>query len=141
MDTKSDLIPLNPNDHSRSNTSLDFDLEIEGFIREWRARLDLQHWTLDVNFDLVGHLATCAAEPQYMHAVLSFNADRLSAEIKTRRSLEELVLHELVHARLWALANMFIGLDENGERVVEYLEEEAVTQMTGALLRAKYNGS
>lgn len=123
-----------------STSKLTFESDIEGLIREWALRLDLQHWTLDVNFDLVAHLATCAAEPQYMHAILSFNRLRLEAEVFTWRALEELVVHELVHARLWTLANLFTGLDENGLRMLEFVEEEAVTQMTGALLRSKYNG-
>lgn len=123
------------------STSLEFEVEIEGFVREWGRRLDLQHWTIVVDFNLVDHLATCEAEPEYMRAHLSFNVERMTAEITTRRALEELVLHELVHARLWAVANMFTGMDENGQRMMEFLEEEAVTQMTGALMRAKYNGS
>jgi hypothetical protein len=113
--------------------------EVEGLIREWGVRLDLQHWTIHVDFDLEEHLGTCVAQPEYMTATLSFNARRMRNETTTRRALEELVLHELVHARLWAIANMFSGLDANGERMLEFLEEEAVTQMTGALLRAKYN--
>lgn len=123
-----------------TSSSRDWLQEIAAWVREWAPRLDLQHWEIEVNFDEDVHQATCTAEPQYMHAVVSFNPERLNLEIETERQLEELVLHELVHARLWTLANMFAGLDENGQRMVEFLEEEAVTQMTGALLRAKYNG-
>lgn len=100
----------------------------------------MQHWKVEVNFDLTNHLATCEAEPQYMSAVLSFNPQRLETDISSERELEELVLHELVHARLWALANLLQGQDKNEQRMLEFLEEEAVTQITGALLRAKYNG-
>lgn len=127
---------------TETNTSgLDLD-EIEwGIIeyqREWQDRLDLQHWDIDVLHDLKDHLGTCEAQPQYMTAVLRFNIDRIQKEIKTDRKLEELVLHELVHCRVWALANMYP--DSVDKDVVEYFEEEAVTQITGALLRAKYNG-
>ena len=122
-----------------TDTNRDWSQEVAAWVREWAVRLDLQHWTLEINFDEAVHLATCVAEPQYMQAIISFNPVRLDLEIETERELEELVLHELVHARLWALANLFIGLDENGKRMTEFLEEEAVTQMTGALLRSKYN--
>lgn len=118
---------------------MDFVFEADQLIKEWAPRLDLQHWTLSYNFMCSENLATCEAAPEYMSAVLSFNPERLDLEIKTRKEFEELVLHELVHARLWTLANLFIGMDENGKRMVEFLEEEACTQMTGALLRAKYN--
>jgi len=121
---------------SEQISQLEFRDEIEGLIREWASRLDLQHWHLIVNLDADDDLATCSAQPQYMTATLNFNIQRMSREILTRRALEDLVLHELVHARLWTLANMFNGADA---RLLEFVEEEAVTQMTGALLRSKYN--
>lgn len=115
---------------------MDFRNEIEGWIREWAVRLDLQHWTIVVDFEQVEHLATCLAEPEYMKATLSFNLPRLETDIGSdTRALEELVVHELVHARLWAVANYHRTEDS----FTLYLEEEAVTQVTGALLRAKYN--
>ena len=114
--------------------------DIAAVVKEWAPRLDMQHWKIVIDASLEAHLATCEAEPQYMEATLSFNPQRLTTDIQTERELEELVLHELVHARLWALANLLHGHDENERRMLEFLEEEAVTQVTGALLRAKYNG-
>ena len=119
--------------------ALDYSYEIEQIIAEWKPRLDFNHWTVEIRWNELVHQATCIAEPQYLHMIISFNLNRLNIEILSRRDLEELVVHELVHARLWALANLFGGLDENGQRMVEFLEEEAVSQVTGALLRTKYN--
>jgi len=110
-------------------------------IGEWQHRLLLDNWTILCEYTETQHLATCEAEPEYLSAILRFNVERIEKEIHNDLLLEELVLHELVHAVMWPLANMWRGLDENGQRVVEYFEEQAVTVVTKALLRTKYNNA
>ena len=117
---------------------MDYAYEIDQLILFWKPVLALDNWDIQVNTKEKIIIASCQAQPQYLTAMLSFNLERLREEIATKADLEELVLHELVHARLWALANV---LPENvPSRFVEYFEEEATSQITQALLKVRYYG-
>lgn len=86
----------------------------------WRPILGLESWQIDVCFDEVDHLATCAAKPAYEEATLHFNLRAIRAELpNTYLAVEELTLHEMVHALAWK-AN-----------------ERTVSRITRALLRAR----
>lgn len=116
---------------------MDYRYEIDQILAYWQPILDLENWDIRIGFTEAESVACCLAKPQYLTAMLDFNLARLGQEIKTRPELEELVLHELVHARLWALANVLPDLDTIPNRFLEYYEEEAVSQVTNALLRAR----
>lgn len=122
-----------------SSMTMDYTYEISQLLALWRPVLNLDHWDIKVSFDEIQSIASCQASPQYLTAVLSFNLARLSKEIATRPELEELVLHELVHARLWALANVLPDVATIPGRFLEHFEEEAVSQITLALLKARYH--
>jgi hypothetical protein len=117
---------------------LDYIYEIDQIIAYWRPRLDLVNWDIHVDYDEQQNLASCEARPQYLEMFLRFNKVRMDKEISTWSQLEELVLHELVHARLWMIANFLEPESDDGVKIMEFLEEEAVSQITGALLRTKY---
>lgn len=95
-------------------------------IAAWRPTLGLSDWRMSVRWDEAEHLATCQAVPQYEDATISFNLARIQRDLRrhpravTDRWLEELVVHELVHAIIWKSS------------------ERTVTMVSRALLRAKY---
>lgn len=92
---------------------------IERAVRAWRPVLGLEGWALTVLYDETEHLATCAARPAYQEATLHFNLPVIRRELPpTFAAIEELALHEMVHAVIW----------RNSER--------AVSQVTRSLLRA-----
>lgn len=96
---------------------------VERMVKKWRPVLGLESWGLTVLYDETEHLATCAAKPAYEEATLHFNLSAMRRELPpTLAAVEELVLHELVHAVIWR-AN-----------------EKAVSRVTRSLLRARDAG-
>jgi hypothetical protein len=89
----------------------------------WRPVLGLEGWQLILRFDEKVCQAYCDARPKYLQAVLGFNLTRIQKEIKTDALLEELVLHEMIHA------------------VFPTASETAVSQYTFSLLRARALGA
>lgn len=93
---------------------------IERLVRKWRPLLGLESWGLDVRYDATDCMACCEAKPAYEEATIRFNLPRVKRELpNVVLALEELVVHELVHALIWR-AN-----------------ERAVSRVTRAILRAR----
>lgn len=95
---------------------------IERAAAYWRPILGLESWNIQIRYDERECLGTCVARPSYLEAELTFNTRRIGSEIKTKKGLEELVLHELVHCVIW------------------HASERAVSQVTHAILRARDAG-
>lgn len=94
--------------------------EVASIMAEWRPRLGLEGWDIQVKYDETKLLGSARAVPSYGQAILGFNLKRMKKELLHYREREELVLHELVHCLAW----------RESERVV--------SQLTRALLRSKY---
>lgn len=115
-------------------------------VYEWKPRVGIPHWTIEVTFEKEKPIASCAVAENYLSAQLNFNPKRLlGGEISTNFDLEELVVHEMVHINVWDLAVMterLIGADEDDEneleRQREKLEERTVTLIGRGLVMAKY---
>lgn len=108
---------------------------INALILEWKPRLLLQDWDIEVAFDQKTHVATCEAQPQYMAAKLNFNLPKIAKEVHGQRELEELVVHELTHILLWTACNMW---QEEEPGVSEFVEEHTTTWVSKALVKTKY---
>lgn len=94
-------------------------IRVHRAVAYWRPILGLESWDLLVKFDEPKYLACCVAKPSYEEAVLSFNLTRMRAELPpTYAAVEELAVHELVHALLWRCS------------------EREVSRVTRSLLRA-----
>lgn len=113
----------------------DLKARITGYIHYWRPVLDLDNWTIKVEWNKNKDIANALAAPDYKQLHLQFNLKRIAKEVD---DLEELVLHELVHGPLWLLAR---GIESrNRTKVVAYIEENTTTTVTNALLRARALG-
>jgi len=107
-------------------------------IVKWAPLLGLEAWDVRVKFDEKEASATAMADPRYRMLICRFNIPRIVAEELTEEDVEELALHELVHAPLWNLSR---GLERiNPEPAVSYFEEETTTCITNALLGARAMG-
>lgn len=102
---------------------------ITRLVTKWRRVMALDHWTIEVFFDL--HHAHpdaqgwCDALPCNEDAGLYFNVEKVYAEIyDNAKALEELVVHELAHCIVGSS-----GTKEN---------ERQVTHVTRAVLRSYY---
>lgn len=97
---------------------------IEAYSRDWRPILGLQDWRIIIHYDerCKEKFGYCIAQPCYEEAVIGLKLSNIRKLLIEDDDLEELVLHELVHCVIWKTS------------------ERAVTQMTRALLRARYPG-
>lgn len=108
---------------------------ILNYINYWRPVLDLQNWTVKVNWKEKTDVANCLADPAYKTMVIRFNLRKIARDID---DLEELVLHELVHAPLWLISR---GLeDRERDKTVRFIEENTTSTFTNALLYARFKG-
>lgn len=104
------------------------------YIRYWRPILDLENWTIKVQWNNRG-VASSLAQPDYKVLHLKFNLKRIAGEID---DLEELVLHELVHGPLWLLSR---GIeDRKRTKKLAFIEENTTCTVTNALMRARMVG-
>lgn len=93
---------------------------VQRAFKYWRPILGLESWQVTLAFDETECLACCEAKPSYEEATLRFNVPRMRAELPpTYLAVEELVLHEALHAIAWK-AN-----------------ERTISRLTRALLRAR----
>jgi hypothetical protein len=105
---------------------------IKKYIAEWRPILRLADWDLEIrilnggkefiDFDGKELEGYCEAKPRYEEAKLGYNLRLIKKKAMTEEQVEELTLHEMVHAVIW----------KNGER--------NVNKMTRALLECKRRG-
>lgn len=125
------------------NGVTDLGQQVESLLREWAPHLGLAGWTIDFSLDEDKFLATAESQPRYRTIQLTFNPTRIQKE---NANLEELVIHELVHAlswRLWKLSEKFVELHtqtnthEVWDWVLEEIHEEFVTIIGEALVEAK----
>lgn len=113
----------------------DLKREIIKHIQYWRPVLDLQNWTIKVNWSSDKDVASCLADPTYKTMNLKFNLKKIAKEVD---DLEELALHELVHGPLWLLAR---GLENRSRtKVIAHIEENTTCTFTSALLSARALG-
>lgn len=92
---------------------------IERLIKKWRPLLGLEDWMMEFRYDERKEKGCCIATPCYEEATIGFNLNRIRKEMVKPGELEELVVHELVHAIVWKAS------------------ERSVTQISRALLRAR----
>lgn len=92
--------------------------QIELLVDHWKPILGLEGWAIELRFDETVSAGYCKAKPRYLTAVIGFNLERIRKEYRTPQAVEELTVHELVHAVAWRES------------------ERAVSQITYALLRA-----
>lgn len=72
-------------------------------IRYWKERMLLNHWRLVVQFgkdEQEESEASCLAMPEYLHATLRFDLDKIHPD-----EIDSYVIHELSHCAIWGLAN------------------------------------
>lgn len=92
--------------------------QIETLLAYWRPILGLDSWVIEVRWNEKHHTGWCIAKPKYREAMIGFNLARIKKECGRPEQVEDLVLHELLHAVVWKAS------------------ETAVSQLTQAMLRA-----
>ena len=92
--------------------------QIETLLAHWRPILGLDTWAIEVRYNEQQYTGWCIAKPKYREAMIGFNLKRIRRECRTPEQVEDLVLHELLHAVVWKAS------------------ETAVSQLTQGMLRA-----
>lgn len=95
-------------------------------VKHWRPRLLLERWAVSVE---VGpdheeqSEASCIARPEYLTMDLRFDPAQITAE-----ELDAYVVHELLHAYIWPLANLAERMagDDAAKREAVRVEEESL---------------
>lgn len=115
-------------------------------IEKWQPIVGLSEWEIKVLVsDIFSSHGSSTAEPRYRQLTLTFNPKRIEED---DLDLEELVIHELVHAltwRLWEFAEQMLtnygrGSDYKPMKwMLEEIHEESVTAMGWALVKAGRN--
>lgn len=104
-------------------------------VRDWQVPLFLNTWRFKIYFpSKIKEVASCQADSEYLTAALCFNLKRLP---DTEDELRELVVHEMTHCHVNALATVAErGAKRNPERMeaVRLAEEELVTRFSRILL-------
>ncbi len=105
---------------------------------KWALRLGISHWDIRVNFGFSGpgYAQMSSEEPEYEIATIWINARLCRKELWTEVQFDSIVLHELIHVKLAALAAL---LPDTVEAIK--LEETFVVGITEALLKAEEEGS
>ena len=78
--------------------------DVHDCVAYYRPILHLEDWDLDVQFskdEVDGSEASCAASPEYRHAVLRFDLAIIPPAMLART-----VLHEMTHCQTWRLAQV-----------------------------------
>ena len=104
-------------------------------VTHWRQRLGLDGWAFGLRFetDADGTIAGCIAEPEYRQATLYFDLRQMH-----RDDLDHMVVHEMLHAVAWPLANVaqtLAGKDRAKLEWVRTMEEGLVTDLERIVLR------
>lgn len=99
-------------------------------VRRWRTRLLLERWTVGVEVgpDLEEESeASCIARPEYLTMTLRFDPAKIEPG-----ELDAYVIHELLHAYIWPLANLaerMAGDDPAKQEAVRVEEETLATAL------------
>jgi predicted SprT family Zn-dependent metalloprotease len=95
--------------------------KIRALVETWVTRLSLQHWTINLTFDLqdAGVTSDCRPLWQYLSARIRFNLNEVTKN-DDPYALEYVVVHELTHILVAELkANP--GDGDHEERVVSHI--------------------
>ena len=105
--------------------------QIQGYVEDWKIRLGLSGWDIELQFDLSACVADCRVigSPEYETGRIRFNTRRIRSEGFTNAEIEAAVVHEVLHLLLWEV----IGEHEHDEQ--ERNEERVVQRITRALLK------
>lgn len=104
-------------------------------IQLWKDRLHLSHWKFAIDFSPDtedGSEASCLASPEYLHAVLRFDLDKIPPE-----EIDAYVAHEISHCLIWPLANCaasMAGEDQAKLESVRVNEEALATCLERVLI-------
>ena len=103
----------------------------------WLEVLQMENWSVDIRFDC--HLektyaAVDVEDAEYETIEISFNTSHIRKKKTTEAELDDIVLHELMHARIAELAQR----DDDHSIAVE---ERTVQNLVRALKRARQVGT
>lgn len=120
----------------------DLQKEINDNLKFWAKALGIHKpkWEYTITWSTKddGAYAECDAEPEYYKAAIGFNLDKMSAERCSRRQVEGIVIHELLHVLFspyTVIANNMVG--SRASEVLNKLEE---TLVTGIVQNSKWRG-
>ncbi len=79
--------------------------QIQRLIKKWRPVLGMNTWSIEIVFlEKTGKFkasAWCEAVPKYEEARITFDLPRMSRYYIGFLAIEEVVMHEMVHAIAW----------------------------------------
>jgi hypothetical protein len=122
---------------------MDYRATIQKYMKEWVPKLFLQDWTITVAYDLHKDKKhdDCAAciqignnSPEYLDCRITFNAELIKSLTYTRKDVEKMVLHELLHL---AFAHMIYRAKDSK---AQKLAEETAIQRFVKTLTKLYKG-
>lgn len=110
-------------------------------VRRWRTRLLLERWAVQVE---VGEdteeqsEASCIARPEYLTMDLRFDPAKIDPA-----ELDAYVVHELLHAYIWPLANLAERMagDDPAKREAVRVEEETLATALERVVLALTRGA
>lgn len=94
-------------------------------VRYYQELTGLGQWQIEVMFGREKDGAACAADDEYLQAMLYFDLDNLNEADE-----ERIVLHEILHCHTWELvrvSDLMAGRDKHAKEMVRAARERCTT--------------